>query len=170
MFLKRLFRRWFPEEVATPSEPVWPEEIWARMYAMADYARGLQIGELGIRYMDVEVEVTTSSMHQLFRRIETMLSCIDIQGDPPEWWGTRNRDKKLLSLAEFYFDRRNGYRSPQQVHDKLVEKVSVIHHLIESQDIDDRHLYYHYMKREFFQVVSDIVEVLTASIALSKPE
>lgn len=169
------FKKWFAflfkqEPVVEEVEAPLPEDIWERMVELAKRLEGCQLPALDIRYFDVIVNVTTTSAHQLFRRIENVLNCIDIQSDSPEWWGERNRNKNPTTMTAYCYDRRNGYTEPQIILDKLIEKVAVIHHLIASQSINASHDYYHYMRREFFQVVSDIVEVLEACHRLGKPE
>lgn len=166
---KRLLH-WFQKEPDVIAEPEpWPEDIWLRMYAMAQAAESWTLDQLSVVHFDAMVDVTTSSIHQLFRRIEVMISCIDIQSDTPSWWDDRNRDKQPVSLAEYYYDKRFGYHEPQDVLTKLIEKVAVIHYQIDTQRINVSHEYHSYMRREFFQIVSDIVEVLTASHELAKP-
>lgn len=170
MFFKQLVAWLGPsrKDIPLEDEPVWPEEIWARMFAMMRYAEKLTLCDINVSHYDITVLATTTSIHQLFRRMEIMIDVIDNQADTPSWWKDRNRDKQPYTIVEYYYDARNGYHQPQVVLEKLIEKVMVIHHLIESQDITPRHNYYHYMLKEFFQLVSDIVEVFTASIEMSK--
>lgn len=166
MLLKR-FKAWLlGNEVLLPKE--WPEDVWERMFMMGHYAMELQLGPISIYHFDITIEVSTKDVDELFAHLEIMIRCLANSSDVPDGWNDRSRTKWIDPIPDYYYGIKPGYRSPQAVLDIVVEKVMVIHNLIESNEIIVIHPYYSYMRREFYTVVSDVIEVLNASMVMGK--
>lgn len=145
---------------------VLPEDVWERMFILAESSKQLKLGPITVNHLDVVVETFTATVDELFMRIEVMIACITAEEDPPDWWKERDRTKYAELLPNFYFATKPGYRDPQQVLEMLVEKVEVIHHLLVTKEMDINHHYYHYMRKEFYSIISDTVEILNVSAKL----
>lgn len=166
MFLKRLKTWLLGEEVLLPTQ--WPEDAWDRMLMMAHYAQDFKLGPIGVHHYDTTVEVMSKNVDELFAQLETLIHCTANEEDVPDGWNDRDRTKWVDPLPDYYFSTKAGYRQPQDVLDIVIEKVMVIHNLLESHEIVVIHPYYSYMRREFYSVVCDVVEVLNASYELHK--
>jgi hypothetical protein len=152
----------FAEQVVEPL----PDDAWQRMFALAEKAKLLKLPDINISHFDVNLAVFSKNVDELFMRFEMMISCIEKEEDTPHWWDERGRTRYLDPLPDFYYEIKPGYRHPQKVLEMLLEKVEVIHNLLEVKKIDVNHQYYHYMRKEFYSIVSDTLEVLNVSFAL----
>lgn len=64
-------------------------------------------------------------------------------------------------MVEFSYSVKYGYREPYEIHKILLEKISILHYLIESQTEEQKELYYPYYINEFASVVDDTIDVLS---------
>lgn len=153
-----------------PVEPKieFPDEAWEKMFTLATFCKGMSLGPIEIEHFDIKLELFSDTATELFIRMEMLIRCMQSFGDPPDVWSERRREVETISIVDYYFDTRHGYRSPQSVMDSLLQKVAVIHHLLEEKQLVKSHAYYPYMKREFFSIIADANAVLSASERLLK--
>ncbi|MNE89701.1 hypothetical protein D3C80_1871430 [compost metagenome] len=71
-----------------------------------------------------------------------------------------------ITIVDYYYDVRSGYRAPQDVLELLLQKLSVIHYEYVDKYTDPLHSYSIYMRKNFSGVVSDVLSVLETSITI----
>lgn len=162
---RRLFGIAAVEEV----EPV-PEDAWELMFYLARHLKEVALTPITILHYDYLLEVFSQNADELFSRVEMMISCIENESDVSIEWDERGRTRYYEPIPDFYFSVKFGYRHPQQILLMVIEKVEVIHYLLESKQLNQNHPYYHYMRREFYSVISDVNSVLQTSVKLPKVE
>lgn len=150
-----------PEPVIKQIPVVASEDVWDILYELAVCMKGRRFESLGIRHFDIVVSTYCKNIDELFMRMEMVIGCIrKEQSSPPEWKG-RSITQMLDPLPEFLYNEIRGYWSVEEVVGHLIDKTLIIHHQLEHQSINPSHSYYFYMRKEFYQVISDAVEVLS---------
>lgn len=160
-FIYRLFgvdKLYLPERL--------PDDDWERMFLLAEVATSIKLPELGAKHFDVTMMTYTDTVNDLFFRLDTLYSCMHSETDTPTSWRARRRSMAEVTIVDYYYDVRSGYRSPQEVLGLLLQKLSVIHYEYVDKYTDPLHSYSIYMRKNFSGVVSDVLSVLETSIMI----
>lgn len=144
----------------------WPEDLWECMFQMANVGAKVEAQPLSIVHQDRDLELYTRTIDELFNRLEILIECVTHTEDQPKPWELELREIEPMSMAEYFFNHKVGYRAPQEVLQALVQKVAVLHYLIESKSIDSDHVYHPYLIRRFGFIAQDVCTVLEALIDL----
>jgi hypothetical protein len=143
-----------------------PDDDWERMFLLAEVATSIKLPELGAKHFDVTMMTYTDTVNDLFFRLDTLYSCMHSETDTPTAWRARRRSMSEVTIVDYYYDVRSGYRSPQEVLALLLQKLSVIHYEYVDKYTDPLHSYSIYMRKNFSGVVSDVLSVLETSIMI----
>jgi hypothetical protein len=143
-----------------PEEPL-PEDVWDLLFVLSEQVSAKKFAGLDITHFDIIVHTYSPHIKDLCKRLEMMIKCIKTDQTAPLWWEERDAMKLYDCLPDFLFEDVVGYWTPAKTASVLTEKVIVIHDLIEQLSINPKHSYYFYMRKEFYQIVSDAVEILT---------
>lgn len=180
--LKTLFLKWWRwvncfDLTATPAVeetveqmPV-KEDLWDRLFTLTHELKGQRVKPMGVRWFDHRPALFTDSFGELIGRLEMVIRCLGEQCDAPASWEERRRETEAVSIPDYSYDMIVGYRSPQVIMDMLIEKVLVIHHLLDTLNLSRVDSYFVYSRRTFHSVIWDAFEVLSAqSCEVVEPE
>lgn len=143
-----------------------PDDDWERMFLLAEVATSIKLPQLGSKHFDVTLMTYTDTVNDLFFRLDTLYSCMRSETDTPNTWRARRRSMSEVTIVDYYYDVRSGYRAPQDVLELLLQKLSVIHYEYVDKYTDPLHSYSIYMRKNFSGVVSDVLSVLETSIMI----
>jgi len=143
-----------------------PEDDWERMFLLAEVATSIKLPELESKHYDVSLMTYTDSVNELFVRMDVLYQCMVEEKDAPSSWKARRRDLTEVTIVDYYYDLRLGYREPQEVLEILLQKLSVIHYQYENKYKDPLHSYAIYLRMNFSGVVSDVLSLLENSITI----
>lgn len=166
--LKRWFqwvKEFFGFDVPLPT-PL-PEDAWDLMFALKEQCGKLKLSGFIVTDYDTVAETYAAHIGDLFKRLEMVIKCIQTECETPAEWADRSRSKMLDTLPDFYYDPETGYHTPGEVLKILIEKVEVIHYLLDSKQMDAQHLYTPYLRKEFLSVISDTIEIFKVSQKIS---
>lgn len=161
---KQLIRQLLGKSPFIPES--WPEDLWECMFQMAHVATRVTVGPLGIQHCDIVLDLYTRSIDELYNRLESLIDCVRHLKDQPSPWELEVRTIEVVPMAEYFFNHKVGYREPQEVLEALIEKVAILHYLIETLSLDEQHLYHPYLIRRFGYIVQDVATVLEKLIGL----
>jgi hypothetical protein len=136
------------------------------MFLLAEVATSIKLPTLGSSHFDITLMTYTDTVNDLFFRLDTLYACMVAESDTPSSWKARRRDLTEITIVDYYYDVRSGYREPQDVLAVLLQKLSVIHYQYEDKYQDPLHSYSIYMRKNFSGVISDVLSVLETSITI----
>lgn len=143
-----------------------PDDDWERMFLLAEIATSIKLPTLTGNHFDVTLATYTDNVNDLFSRLDTLIHCMRYEADVPSSWKVRRRDLIDITIVDYYYDVRAGYREPQDVLEIVLQKLSIIHYLYEHKFHDPVHNYSVYLRRNFSGVIGDVLSVLETSITL----
>lgn len=143
-----------------------PDDDWERMFLLAEVATSIKLPTLRGDHFDVTLATYSDTVNDLFFRMDTLIQCMRTETDAPSSWKARRRDLTDVTIVDYYYDVRAGYREPQEVLELVLQKLSIIHYLYEDKFKDPFQVYSVYLRRNFSGVVGDVLSVLETSITL----
>lgn len=165
-WLMKLFGRPAAVEPEPEPEPL-SDDPWKRSKQLAAPAYMLTLDELGVDHFDYTVSVCSDNVYELLAWLEISIRCIETEGSVTEEWKLDQRQREPINVVDYYFHDKTGYWHPQEVWIQVLEKIRIIHHLIEVKGIDASHIYYVYMRKYLTVVVRDAAQVLETTLAFS---
>jgi len=164
---KQLWTRLFKRPVVeTVTEPL-SDDPWVRSKQLSDPIYTLDLAELNADHLDLKVQVCSDNIYELLAWLEISIRCIETEGDVTEEWKLDQRQREAIWLVDYYFHDKTGYWAPQVVWIQVLEKIRIIHHLLETKDINFGHLYHRYMVKHLTVVIRDAISVMELSLTLS---
>lgn len=160
----RLFRK--PIIVESVPEPL-SDDPWVRSKQLSSPIYALDLAELDAEHLDIDIKVCSDNIYELLAWLEVSIRCIETEGDVTEEWKLDQRRRETIGLVDYYFHDKTGYWSPQVVWIQVLEKIRIIHHLLETKDIGFGHLYHRYMVKHLTFVIRDAINVMELSLTLS---
>jgi hypothetical protein len=164
---KQLWSRLFhkPTIIESVPEPL-SDDPWERSKQLSTPIYSLDLAELEVGHLDIDVEVCSDNIYELFAWLEVAIRCIETEGDVTEEWKLDQRRREPMGLVDYYFHDKTGYWSPQVVWIQLLEKIRIIHHLLDTKGINFIHNYHRYMHKHLTVVIKDAVNVMEVSLTL----
>lgn len=145
----------------------WPSDKLETLFILAELSTRLQLPTLSAEHYALEVITKSDSVEELFFRLELAIRCLREQSDPPSDWDPRSEYRLSRPFIEFIYSIKNGYREPVEIRRLLLEKIAVLHYLIESLTEEQFNLYYPYYLIEFGSVIDDAIDVLALTFEMS---
>lgn len=158
------------EEPPLAVEEPLSDDPWERMFQLADVLRLAQLVDLDNTHLDVRPLMFSDNIAQLYERMEMIITSIQDEEAQHPTWKARRRELLAVPAPDYYYSSKFGYRHPQDVLAIMLEKIAIIHHLLETKAMDDQHVYHPYLKREFTAVVRDVCTILEFKQTLVTPE
>lgn len=162
----RRFIRWLFDIQDPPPEPL-PDEPWERMFELAKRFEELVYGELTINHLDVAPPMYSDTLTQLFERLEFLILNVTDEEAILPGWKDRRREVLRVRMPDYLYSHKFGYRAIESVVRLLTEKIVIIHNLFEKEQLDEQHVLYPYLRREFTPVVKDTCTVLEFCLTLA---
>lgn len=165
----RRFIRWVWGIDEIVPEPL-PDDPWKRMFELIDRHKGLLYGEFTIHHLDLTPGFYSDSIDQLFERLELLI--VHIQDDEAETpaWKDRRRETIPIPAPDYLYSNKHGYRPLENAVGLVSEKIAIIHNLFESKELNEQHVHYPYLRREFASVVKDTCTFLEFALTLAIPK
>lgn len=148
--------------------PELPEDIWDRVFVIADTLAGAELDPISIVHFDEIIDVYTDDIVELFIRLDMLIGRLKHRADAQGEWKTRRLHVRSISIVDYYFTEKTGYMQPKEVLEALLKKLSAIHYQFESMSDDDNENYVPYAKREFKSIIYDVLELLEVCNRLRK--
>lgn len=164
-WLMKLVGRFRPPVLPSP-EPL-SDDPWVRSKQLSEPAYALDLKELSADHFDYSVTVCSDNIYELLAWLEISIRCIETEGSVTEEWKLDQRQREPINIVDYYFHDKTGYWAPQTVWIQVLEKIRIIHHLIEVGGINPTHIYYTYMRKYLSVVIRDAVQVMETTLSFS---
>ena len=166
--LKR-FIRWLFDIQDEPPAPL-PEDPWLRMFALVDRVKDQTFGKLTIHHLDVSPGFYSDNVDQLYERLEMIIYNTQYEDAEYPTWKNRRREVWGICIPDYLYNDKHGYRSLDDVVGVVTEKIAIIHNLFETKQLDEHHVHYPYLRREYTSVVKDTCSLLEFALTLATPK
>lgn len=164
-FIKEWFVRLFVGKAEFIPE-VWSTDVWERAFQLADVSTDITIVGPEIEHLDYDLLLHNNTIDELCYRIEQYITCLEYQLDKPENFILRKHEPSPVTVLDFCYSSKVGYRSFPVILEILIQKMSVVHYLMESKSINETHPYYQYMRKHFTFIMTDVVTVFEMFLEL----
>lgn len=166
----RRFVRWlFRLQDPPPPEPL-PDDAWKRMFVLADRLKNKTFGEFNIFHLDVIPPFYSNNVDELFERMEFLILSITDEDAILPGWKDRRREAIGIRMPDYFFRVNRGYRPVGEVVALLLEKISIIHNKFDTMELNEGHILYPFLRREFTAVVTDTNTVLEFCLSMAVTE
>lgn len=152
----RRFVRWLFRLQDPPAPEPLPDDPWKRMFALSDKLKGLSFGEFNIFHLDVIKPFYSDDVDELFERMEFLILSMTDEDAILPGWKDRRRDPHDIRMPDYFYRDKRGYRAIDEVVALLTEKISIIHNNFDTMELNEGHILYPYLRREFTAVVKDV--------------
>lgn len=143
-----------------------PEDEWEQLFILAEIATSIKLAPLSEEHFNLTFPMLTDDVNELLFRLDRLTTCLDTRADVPSDWKARRKELKEVSFLDYCYDVRSGYRDPQAVLEVMLQKLSVIHYLLESRYPESIDEYRLYIRRQFSGVVSDVSLFLDTCVVM----
>lgn len=163
------FIRWLFDIQDPPPEPL-PEEPWERMFALPGRLTGLTYRELGPKDLDIAPPLYSNDLKELFERLEFLILNLTKEDAILPGWKDRRRETLRIKMPDYLYSHKRGYWPAEDVVTLISQKIAIIHNHFEKENLDEHHILYPYLRREFTSVVKDTCVVLEFCLSLAITE
>lgn len=143
-----------------------PDDEWEQLFILAEIATSIKLAPMNESHFNVSFPMFTDDVNELLFRLDLLTTCLDASCDVPKDWKVRRKELQEVSFLDYCYDVRSGYRHPQEVLELMLQKLSVIHYLLESRYPDSIDEYRLYIRRQFSGVMNDASLFLDACVVL----
>lgn len=158
-WLNRKLLKWaLKEQPLIPTE--WPDDIWECVFLMAHIASEIKVEGPNLNHFDMELSLYTDNVDLLFHHVELMIKALENRADKPKLFSVRSREVSIVTVLDFCYSRKVGYRNLDDIREILIQKVAVVHYLFEDEGLKADELYYPYILKEFTFVMADVATVM----------
>lgn len=155
-----------PATVEPEPEPL-SDDPWKRSQQLSAPTYTLMLNDLSADHFDYSLNVCSDNIYELLAWLEISIRCIETEGSVTNEWRLDQRQREPINVVDYYYHDKTGYWRPQDVWIQVLEKIRIIHHLLDVKGIDASHVYHAYMRKYLTVVVRDVVQVLETSLKLS---